>query len=359
SGNNYAVTFVSNATGVITAKALTITAQTNSKTYDSTTSAAAVPVVTGLVGTDTVTGKLETYETKHVGTGKTLAVSAYTVNDGNSGGNYTVSTVDDVTGVITARALTVTAQTDTKGYDGLTTSAGVPLITTGSLAAGDTSGFLQVFNSKHVGPGKTLTASGLVVDGNSGNNYAVSFVTDTTGVITARALTVTAQTDTKGYDGLTTSAGVPLITSGSLAAGDTSGFLESFDNRNVGTGKTLTASGLVVDGNSGNNYAVSFVTDTTGVITARALTVTAQTDTKGYEGLTTSSGVPLITSGSLAAGDTSGYLETFNTQHVGTGKTLTASGLVVDGNSGNNYAVTFVTNATGVITAKTLTITAQ
>ncbi len=109
--------------------------------------------------------------------------------------------------MITARAITVTAQTDTKGYDGTSTSAGVPLITTGSLAAGDTSGFLETFNNKNVGIGKTLTASGAVVDGNSGNNYAVTFVADTTGVITARAITVTAQTDTKGYDGTTTSAG--------------------------------------------------------------------------------------------------------------------------------------------------------
>src|SRR2546430_9958060 len=94
---------VDDTTGVITAKALTITAQTNSKTYDSRTSAAAVPVVTGLAGADTVTGKAETYDTKNVGTGKTLAVSAYTVNDGNSGANYTVTTMDDTTGAITAK----------------------------------------------------------------------------------------------------------------------------------------------------------------------------------------------------------------------------------------------------------------
>ena len=77
-------------------------------------------------------------------------------------------------------------------------------------------------------------------------------------MITARAITVTAQTDTKGYDG-THDVGrwLPLITSGTLAAGDTSGFLETFNNKNVGTGKTLTASGAVVDGNSGNNYAVT------------------------------------------------------------------------------------------------------
>src|SRR5256886_9954744 len=119
---------VDDTTGVITAKALTITAQTNSKTYDSRTSAAAVPVVTGLAGADTVTGKAETYDTKNVGTGKTLAVSAYTVNDGNSGANYTVTTMDDTTGAITAKALTVTAQTNSKGYDRTTSAAAVPVV---------------------------------------------------------------------------------------------------------------------------------------------------------------------------------------------------------------------------------------
>src|SRR5437764_7552884 len=92
------------------------------------TSAAAVPVVVGLVGSDTVTGKVETYDTKNVGVGKTLSVSAYTVNDGNSGGNYTVTTVADTTGVISAKALTITAQTNSKTYDSTTSAAAIPVV---------------------------------------------------------------------------------------------------------------------------------------------------------------------------------------------------------------------------------------
>src|SRR5207302_6037398 len=120
SGANYTVTTVADTTGVISAKALTITAQTNSKTYDSTTSAAAVPVVVGLVGSDTVTGKAEIYDTANAGVGKTLSVSAYTVNDGNSDGNYTVTTVNETTGVISYKALTYTDQTNSKTYDSTT-----------------------------------------------------------------------------------------------------------------------------------------------------------------------------------------------------------------------------------------------
>ncbi len=220
----------------------------------------------------------------------------------------------------------------TKGYDGTTTA---------TLAAGNyaVSGAIDgdtvtlnnpaggSYDTKHVGITKNVSVAGLAIAGATdgaatvyGYQLASTTANANIGVITARAITVTAQTDTKGYDGTTTSAVAPLITTGSLAAGDTSGFLETFNNKNVGTGKTLTASGVVVDGNSGKNYAVTFVADTTGVITARAITVTAQTDTKGYDGTTTSAGVPLITTGSLAAGDTSGFLETFNTKNVGHGQ---------------------------------------
>src|SRR5204862_4120646 len=124
-----------------------------------------------------------------------------------------------------------------------------------------------------------LTASGTVTDGNGGNNYTYTFVTDTTGVITARALTVTAATNTKTYDATTSAAATPTITSGVLQGTDTANFTEVYGNKNVGTGKTLTPSGTVNDGNAGANYAYAFVNNATGVINARGLTVTAATNT--------------------------------------------------------------------------------
>jgi hypothetical protein len=208
-----------------------------------------------------------------------------------------------MTGVITTRAITVTAVTDTKQYDGTTSSTGVPTITVGSLLGGDSATWTQSFDSAAIGTGKTLTPTGTVTDGNSGNNYAVTFVANITGVITTRAITVTAVTDTKQYDGTTSSTGVPTITVGSLLGGDSATWTQSFDTSAIGSGKTLTPTGTVTDGNSGNNYSVTFVTNTTGVITTRAITVTAITDTKQYDGTTSSTGVPTITFGSLLGGD--------------------------------------------------------
>jgi Uri superfamily endonuclease len=356
SGNNYAVTFANNTTGVINAKAITVTAVTDTKTYDGTTSSSGTPTIApALVGGDT-SGFTQAFANKNVGTGKTLTPSG-SANDGNSGNNYAVTFANNTTGVINAKAITVTAVTDTKTYDGTASSSGTPTIAP-ALVGGDTSGFTQAFANKNVGTSKTITPSGSANDGNSGNNYAVTFANNTTGVINAKAITVTAATDSKTYDGTTTSSATPTVTSGTLVGGDTSSFTQAFDTKNVGTNKTLTPSGSVSDGNSGNNYNVTFAGVSTGTISARAITVTAATDSKTYDGTTTSSATPTVTTGSLVGGDTASFTQAFDTKNVSTNKTLTPSGSVSDGNSGNNYNVTFANNTTGVINAVSLTITA-
>src|SRR5205085_9265123 len=100
------------------------------------------------------------------------------------------------------------------------------------------------------------------------------------------ALTVTAAANSKTYDGTTSAAATPTVTSGTVQTGDTANFTESYDNKNVGTSKTLTPAGTVTDGNSGNNYSYTFTAADTGTISARALTVTAADNTKTYDATT-------------------------------------------------------------------------
>ena len=280
------------------------------------------------------------------------------VGDGNGGDNYTYTFVPDSTGVITAEALTIMAVTNTKVYDGTTSAAGVPLITSGSLQGSDTANFMETYDTRNVGVGLILTPSGTVNDGNGGDNYTYTFLPDVTGSITPAALTITAVDNTKVYDGTMSAAGVPMITLGSLGTGDAANFIETYSTPNVGTGLTLTPSGTVSDGNDGDNYTYTFVPVSTGVITAEALTITAVTNTKGYDATTSAGTLPEITSGSLQGSDTANFSETYSTANVGTGLTLTPSGTVADGNDGNNYTYTFVPVSTGVITAEALTITA-
>ena len=296
-------------------------------------------------------------DTRNVGTGKTLT-PAGTVNDGNSGANYAVTFANDHDRCHHSAGDHGDRRGDQhQGYDGTTASVTMPTITTGSLASGDTAGFSETFDTRNVGTGKTLTPAGIVNDGNGGGNYTVTFANANLGTITTRAITVKAGTDSRVYDGTTASAVAPTISVGTLAAGDTAVFTQSFDNRNVASGKTLTPAGSVNDGNNGANYAVTFSAVNTGVITALPITVTAVSDTKVYDGTTSSAGIPGI-GGSLGTGDTAAFTQAFGNRNAGTGKTLVPSGVVADGNGGANYSVTFVNNTTGSITARPLAVTA-
>jgi hypothetical protein len=157
-------------TQTVTKAGLTITAAANTKIYDGTASAAATPAVAGLVTGDTVMGLSETYDTKNAGTGKTLSVAAgYTVSDGNSGGNYTV-TVATTTGQITALPITVTAATSTKTYDGTTSSTATPTITSDLVTT--LAGAARQYGSSDGtgGAARFYSPSGVAVD-SEGNVY--------------------------------------------------------------------------------------------------------------------------------------------------------------------------------------------
>jgi autotransporter-associated beta strand protein len=338
-------------TANITKRFVTVTAVSDTRLYDGTTNSAGVPVASPTIAPGDTATFSQAFDTKNAGTGKTLSPSGF-VDDSNDGVNYALTFASVTTGVISPKNITVTALTDTKGYDGTRDSAAVPSISP-ALITGDTANFSQIFDNKNAGTGKTLIPQGFVSDGNSGGNYAVSFVNDTTAVITALPITVTAVSATKVYDGTTNSSASPNI-SPALVSGDTSEFSEAYDLKNVGTGKTLIPSGQARDGNGGLNYSITFVNDTTGVITQMPITVTAVATTKAYDGTTSSAGDPTI-SPFLAVGDIANFSQTYDTKNVGTDKTLTPAGSVNDGNSGANYSVTFFNNTAGIIIPLTTT----
>ena len=293
-GANYSYTFVTTA-GTINQRPITISAVTDIKTYDGTTDSTSAPVITAgsLAPGDTTTSFTQVFDSRNAGP-EALAPSGI-VDDGNGGTNYSYTFVT-APGNIDQRSITVTAATETETYDGTTTSAATPIITPG-LGAGDTADFTEVFDSRNAGS-QTLTASGIVDDGNGGANYSYTFVT-AAGTINQLAITVTAATDTKTYDGTTVSVATPIVTPG-LAAGDTADFTQVFGNRNAGP-ESMVPSGIVNDGNGGKNYDVTFV-DAAGVITSRAVTVTANAESK-IVGQPDPALTFNFTSGSLVAND--------------------------------------------------------
>jgi hypothetical protein len=337
--------------------ALNITSATGvNKGYDGTTSA------TVSLGSDTITGFTNigytytaNFDTKEIGTNKAITFEGIVLTGADAGKYQLADDTASATADITARAITVTAGTDTKVYDGTTSSDTVPTITSGSLAPGDSATWTQVYANKHVDTLKTLIPSGTVNDGSGGHNYTVTFVNDTTGVITARPITVTAGSDTKVYDGTTSSDTVPTITSGSLGTGDTATWTQTYDTKNIGTLKTLTPAGSVNDGNSGNNYSVTFVPVNTGTITQADLTVIGITAaSKIYDGTTNAT---LNTASAALVGvcgldtvtlDTSAAVGAFINKEIGNNKLVTISGITIGGADVANYTLTQPTTTANI-----------
>ncbi|WP_307960801.1 beta strand repeat-containing protein [Sinorhizobium medicae] len=327
------------------------------KAYDGTTGAVLAGgnyTVSGAVDGDTVsiTQTAGSYDTKHVGTGKTVTASLADSHLSAVNGTvkvYGYKTVNmsaaGPVGEITARALTVSTEAVSKVYDGTVSASGTAIVTSGALKGSDTlSGGSFAFADKHAGAGKTVTVSDVTIDdGNSGGNYILTYADNTASEITARALTVSTKAVSKVYDGTVSASGTAIVTSGALQGSDTlSGGSFAFADKHAGAGKTVTVSDVTLnDGNSGGNYILTYADNTASEITARALTVSTKAVSRVYDGATAATLSPGNYSLSgLVPGDVVSIVllsSNYDTADIGTGKTVSVAGLSLSGVDKANY----------------------
>ncbi|MDB5852197.1 MAG: filamentous hemagglutinin N-terminal protein [Herminiimonas sp.] len=248
------------------------------------------------------------------------------------------------------KPLTITLSDTTRTYDGL---AGAPVQITFSDPAATANGTGLVFQPLPQG----IRNAGLFANSPNAwskqvNGFDISYAggkTSATVEVQKAPLIIAATGATKTYEGTTSSAAKPTVTG--LQPGDTANAIESYDSRNAGA-RTLTASlASISDGNGGNNYAVQYV-GADGTILRAPLAVTAVSDTKAFDGTTTSSKSPLVTG--LMPGDSlSRNVETFDAAATGT-RVLTATTLVNDGNGGANYVIGAGAAAGQIVGGKTV-----
>jgi hypothetical protein len=192
--------------------------------------------------------------------------------------------------------------------------------------------------------------SGISISGTDAANYTFNTTATTTADITPRALLVTATGVNKTYDG-TTATTVTL--SDNRVSGDV--FTDSyttanFNNKNAGTGKAVSVSGISIGGTDAGNYTFNTTASTTADITARALTITAHGVNKNYDG-TTAATVTL--SDDRVSGDvlTDSYTSaSFADKYVGTGKAVSVSGISISGTDAGNYTFNTTASTTANIT---------
>ncbi len=364
---NYTISDQASTTADITPAALTVSGITAAdKVYDGTTDATtdtSAAVYIGLLAGDSITvSATGSFADKNVGTGKSVTLAS--TYGGADAGNYTISDQATATADITPAALTVSGITaGDKVYDGTTTAT----VATGAavytgLVDGDavTVGATGAFSDKNVGADKAVTLTSTYSGADVGN-YTITDQAGTTADITPKDVTLTASSVTKTYDGGTTyltTAGDLNALSASLVGGDTvSAATITYADKNAGSGnKTVTLDAVTIDdGNDGNNYRVTLAGNGTGTIGPRAVTLTAASVTKTYDGGTTydtTAGDLDTLSASLVDGDsviaaTIRYAD----KKLGTGNKRVSldSATIDDGNGGKNYSVSLAGNSTSTI----------
>src|SRR5207247_2543431 len=136
----------------------------------------------------------------------------------------------------------------------------------------------------------------------------------------------------------------------------------TFANKNIGVGKTVTATGLSLSGTAAGNYQLASTSATTTAdITAKGLTVSGVTaNNKVYDAATTatlnvaSAALVGVASGDDVTLNTGSAAGAFANANVGTAKSVTVSGLTLGGTAAANYTLTQPAT-TANITAATVT----
>jgi trimeric autotransporter adhesin len=363
---NYRLDSVATTTADITRLAVVGHVTVRDKVYDGVTSASVLTrSVTGMVGGDdvTLTGGTATFDTKNVGTGKTVTLAGASLS-GADADNYSLQSPEPSTQAdITIKHITGSFKSDDKVYDGTTSASAHDRAVSGTVAGDDVAltGGTASFGNKNVGTGKTVTLTGATLGGTDAGNYELDSVDSTSADITARQVTVQFSAPGKVYDGTAdaTISGATLTgpVSGDNVGVDSAAATASFADKNVGVDKTVTAHGFTLTGADAGNYVIQTVAPTQADISVKHITGSFQSDDKVYDGNTSATAHDRALTGPVGGDDVSltGGAATFGNKNVGTGKTVTLTGASLSGTDAGNYELDSVDTTTANITALSIT----
>ena len=351
-GSNYDLIFESKDF-TITEKAITVTADAKSKVYGETDPALTYQITAGaLVGDDALTGSLSRATGENVGT---YAIAIGTLS---AGSNYDL-TFESKDFTINKKTITVIAADKSKTY-----GEDNPELTF------TYSGFVNGDNESDLikAPVASTEATAVSVAGNYkitvtggvDENYDFTY-NDATLTIEKATLIVTATAKDKGYDGTTTAS---ITLSDDRVSGDMltiNATSAEFEDKNVGAGKPVTVSGIILSGTDANNYQLASKTaSATADITKKDLTVNnAVAHNKVYDGTTDA-----VTSGAVLKGVVPNDNVELENESVGifaqstVGNDIDVTTLMtINGADAANYSLVQPTGLKADITEKELIIT--
>ncbi|PHQ32232.1 YDG domain-containing protein [Rhodopirellula bahusiensis] len=331
----------------------TLTTSIHSQNGDSVAQAFSVAPSIAIGGAQSTSGN-------YIAGDHSLTPSGGTDQLGYAIGGYTNGTL-----TVNQKVISVPIVVDNKVYDGNTTAQ--MNATASGVVANDlvTIGGSALFADKNVGTNKTVNITGLNLTGTDSANYVLASTTDNSSAdITPLAINVIGLTgNDKIYDATTKATLSGTATVAALGADDVEvqgSAIASFDDKNVGSSKSIVVDGLTLTGDDANNYSINQPTGLTADITPAPLTITANNDAKfvtkddvaGYVGASYSGFVAGEGSSELTGTLSITRSGMTTEESAGTyADALTASGL-----SSTNYDITFDTGDYTIVPADQLLV---
>jgi hypothetical protein len=246
--------------------------------------------------------------------------------------------------VVTKAALTVTANSLTKGYgeaNPMLTFTYSGWLNSETESVLDTKPTISTTVDRNSFAG--VYANAITVSGGADNNYDFAYVAADFNVTKAH-LTITASAQNKEYDGNTTA-----IVSGEQLVGVLNGDVvsltlgsASFEDKNVGTDKIVTVKGSSISGPGADNYLLPEAFALKANITPKQLTVanTVVAKNKMFDNTTIATIEYVGTLQGLAPGDENvvdvSAVANYNTATIGGDKTITTV-FSINGGAASNY----------------------
>ncbi len=286
-----------------------------------------------------------------------IAGSGYSSNNYHfvqAAGNSTALT-------ITPRAISVAADAQSRAYGDANPSSGAFTVGGAGLVNGDTLGSLVAVSSdalltSNVG-NYTLRPSSATFTQGSAANYTISYV-DGALTITPRAITITADAQSRIYGDANPVTGAFAIGGAGLVNGDALASLVAVSSdalltSNVG-GYTLTPSSATFTQGAATNYTISYA-DGALTVTPRAITLTPDMQSRIYGDANPLTGTFTISGAGLVNGDTLASLidvasPALVSSNVGM-YDLNGSGATFTNGVAGNYQVTYTPGVLNVTPA--------
>ncbi len=208
---------------------------------------------------------------------------------------------------ITPKPITIASGDASKTYDGTALTNNTHSITVGGLAPGETLDSVNISGTiTNAGSVPNTISSAVIKDGSidTTSNYTITY---DPGTLTVNKVTIvlTADSASKSYDGTPLTADGHTITTGAFVGSEGLDIVTVVGSQTyVGSSANTITGHSLKPGTLADNYNISYLPGTLTIIKANiSITVTANSDSKVYDGSPLTDNGSSLTSGTLASGD--------------------------------------------------------